>query len=131
MVGQWHSSLIGLGDVFDSEHRKTAARFLFENNFKSMRDVFNPCRVFAANDEHGLLICEWPKEAYKPMIPIPYTEECMTGFEYAAAGLMIQEGLTDEGIKVIEAQSLLRDRMRLQLRAFDGKLRTPGNILGL
>ena len=115
MLGQWHSTLIGLGDIFDPAHRKIAARSLYEINFKSMRDVFNPCRVFAANDEKGLVICEWPEGKYKPMIPIPYTEECMTGFEYAAAGLMIQEGMIKEGVEVIEA---IRDR-------YDGKKRNP------
>lgn len=115
MIGQWHGTLLGLGDIFDPEHRKTAAKSLYEINFKSMRDVFNPCRIFAANDEKGLVICEWPEGAYKPMIPIPYTEECMTGFEYAAAGLMIQEGLVKEGIDVVEA---IRER-------YDGKKRNP------
>ena len=80
-----------------------------------MRDVFNPCRIFAANDEKGMVICEWPEGAYKPMIPIPYTEECMTGFEYAAAGLMLQEGFVEEGIAVVVA---IRDR-------YDGKKRNP------
>ena len=115
MVGQWHASLLGLGDVFDPAHRKIAARSLYENNFKSMREVFNPCRIFAANDERGMLICTWPEGAYKPAIPIPYTEECMTGFEYAAAGLLIQEGLLKEGVELVEA---IRDR-------YDGKKRNP------
>ncbi len=115
MVGQWHSTLLGLGDVFDPDHRKTAARTLYELNFKSMRDVFNPCRIFAVNGEHGVVICDWEEGKYKPMIPIPYTEECMTGFEYAAAGLMIQEGMVKEGIEIIEA---IRDR-------YDGKKRNP------
>jgi hypothetical protein len=49
------------------------------------------------------------------MIPIPYTEECMTGFEYAAAGLLLQEGMLREGVEVIAA---IRDR-------YDGKKRNP------
>ena len=39
----------------------------------------------------------------------------MTGFEYAAASLMIQEGLVQEGIEIVEA---IRDR-------YDGKKRNP------
>ena len=115
MVGQWHATLLGLGDVFDPANRKTAARALYEINFKSMREVFNPCRIFATNDEHGVIICDWEAGAYKPMIPIPYTEECMTGFEYAAAGLMLQEGMIREGVEIIAA---IRDR-------YDGKKRNP------
>jgi uncharacterized protein (DUF608 family) len=115
MVGQWHATLLGLGDVFDPDHRRTAARSLFEINFKSMREVFNPCRIFATNDERGVVICDWAEGAYKPVIPIPYTEECMTGFEYAAAGLMIQEGMLREGVEIVES---IRDR-------YDGKKRNP------
>ncbi len=115
MIGQWHAALLGLGDIFDPDHCKTAVGSLYDINFKSMRDVFNPCRIFAANDERGMVICEWPEGAYKPMIPIPYTEECMTGFEYAAAGLMIQEGFVKEGTEVVEA---IRER-------YDGKKRNP------
>ena len=115
MVGQWHATLLGLGDIFDPAHRRIAVRSLYDINFKSMREVFNPCRIFAANDERGVVICEWAEGAYKPIIPIPYTEECMTGFEYAAAGLMIQEGLLREGVSIVEA---IRDR-------YDGKKRNP------
>ena len=115
MVAQWHATLLGLGDIFDPTHRRIAARSLYDINFKSMREVFNPCRIFAANDERGVLICNWAEDAYKPLIPLPYTEECMTGFEYAAAGLMIQEGLLQEGVSIVEA---IRDR-------YDGKKRNP------
>lgn len=115
MLAQWHANLIGLGDIFDRDNCKTACKNLFKNNFKSMRNVFNPCRIFALNDESGIVICTWEDDAYKPRIPIPYTEECMTGFEYAAAGLMIQNGLVGDGVKVIDA---IRDR-------YDGKKRNP------
>ena len=115
LTAQWHASLCGLGDIFDKTRRATAAKSIYSLNFKSMRDVFNPCRVFAVNDEKGIIICEWADKSKKPAIPIPYTEECMTGFEYAAAGLMIQSGLVDEGIECINA---VRDR-------YDGKKRNP------
>lgn len=115
LISQWHAELCGLGDIFDKSRRVTAAKSIYKLNFKSMRDVFNPCRVFAVNDEKGLVICEWRDKSKKPKIPIPYTEECMTGFEYAAAGLMIQNGLVSEGIECINA---VRDR-------YDGEKRNP------
>ncbi len=115
LIGQWHASLVGLGDIFDPEHRKTAARAIYDINFKSMRDVANPCRVFAVNDEKGAVICEWAEDKYRPQIPIPYTEECMTGFEYAAAQLMMQEGMISEGVELVEA---IRGR-------YDGIKRNP------
>ena len=82
-----------------------------------MRNFYNPCRVFALNDEAGLVMCEWPEGTRKPMIPIPYSQEVMTGFEYAAAILMIQSGLVEEGLTVVSA---IRDR-------YDGEKRNPWN----
>lgn len=115
VLGQFHSDLCGIGDIFDKQNRKTALKSLYKNNFKSMREVFNPCRIFAVNDEKGLVICEWADESKKPAIPLPYTEECMTGFEYAAAGAMLQNVLTDEGLECIKA---VRER-------YDGEKRNP------
>jgi non-lysosomal glucosylceramidase len=82
-----------------------------------MRDFYNPCRVFALNDEGGLVMCAWPDHTQKPMIPIPYSQEVMTGFEYAAATLMIQSGLVEEGLQVVSA---VRSR-------YDGEKRNPWN----
>lgn len=115
VLAQFHSDLCGIGDIFDKQNRKKALKSLYTNNFKSMRDVFNPCRIFAVNDEKGLVICNWTSESEKPSIPLPYTEECMTGFEYAAAGAMLQNGLTDEGLDCIKA---VRER-------YDGEKRNP------
>lgn len=118
LLAQWHANLYGLGDIFDHDQARTALKSLFKYNFKrSMRDFYNPCRVFALNDEAGLVMCEWPSHVNKPMIPIPYSQEVMTGFEYAAASLMIQFGLVDEGLEVVRA---IRDR-------YDGEKRNPWN----
>lgn len=80
-----------------------------------MRNHANPCRAFSLNDEQGLVICEWPEGANKPVIPIPYAEETMNGFEYAAACHMIHEGLEEEGLSIIKG---VRDR-------YDGDKRNP------
>ena len=82
-----------------------------------MREVANMWRVFAINDEGGTIICDYPPDAKKPAIPIPYCEECMTGFEYSFAGLLISEGFIEEGLTVIRA---IRDR-------YDGEKRNPWN----
>jgi hypothetical protein len=82
-----------------------------------MREVTNMWRNFAVNDEGGTIICSYPDTVRTPAIPIPYCEECMTGFEYALAGLMIKNGLTDEGEKMVRA---VRDR-------YDGGKRNPWN----
>lgn len=118
VLAQWHATLYGLGEIFDPDKTRTALAALFEHNFKpTLRDHFNPCRVFGLNDEAGLVICSWPEGRRKPVIPIPYAQEAMHGFEYAAAVHMIQVGLVDEGLAVVKA---VRDR-------YDGERRNPWN----
>ncbi len=115
---QWHANLCGLGEIFDKQQTKLALKSIYKYNFKkNMRDFYNPCRIYCLNEEAGLVICDWPAEKYKPVVPLPYSEECMNGFEYQAAIHMIQEGLIDEGIEIIEA---VRDR-------YDGEKRNPWN----
>jgi hypothetical protein len=80
-----------------------------------MREFFNPCRLYALNDEAGTVICSFPKG--KPVIPIPYAEETMHGYEYQVGCHMIQEGMEKEGLDVVRA---VRDR-------YDGTRRNPWN----
>lgn len=118
VIGQWHANLCGLGEIFDKKKTKTALGSLYKNNYvESMRHQINPWRLYALNDESGLIICSWPDGRGKPAIPLTYNTETMTGFEYQAASHMIQEGLLDEGISIIEA---IRDR-------YDGEKRNPWN----
>lgn len=115
LVADWHADLMGLPHIFDQDHRKTALATLYRLNFVSMRDLANPCRVFAANGEKGLIMCNWDENVEKPKIPIPYTQEVMTGFEYAAAANMLQCGMEKEALDIVNA---VRER-------YDGKKRNP------
>jgi uncharacterized protein (DUF608 family) len=118
LLAQWHTKLCGLGDVFDKSQRKIALQSMFRHLYKpSMRKVANAWRIFALNDESGTIMCEYPSDVYRPVLPILYSDECMTGFEYAFAGLLIAEGFREEGLTVIRA---IRDR-------YDGKKRNPWN----
>ena len=110
MCAQWHANILGLGRIFDKEQTDTALRNMYKNNFKpSMRAFANPWRIFALNDESGAVICDYPDGAYKPKIPIPYCEEAMHGFEYQFAGLLISEGMIEEGLSVVRS---VRERYR-------------------
>lgn len=116
VVAQWHANLCGLGEIFDQDQTRTALKSLYRDNFKSnMRREANTWRLFSLNDEGGLVICTWPKEGSKPGIPLTYNSETMTGFEYQAASHMIQEGLVEEGLSIVQA---IRDR-------YDGEKRNP------
>lgn len=118
MLADWHAAIIGKNGVFDSDKKDTALNSLFKYNYKpTMRDVTNMWRNFALNDESGTIICSYPEGVNVPAIPIPYVEECMTGFEYALAGLMIANGHIGEGETIVKA---VRDR-------YDGEKRNPWN----
>ena len=107
VAGDWQSRCAMLGPVFDEEHTRSTLGAMMKYNFKSMREVNNPCRVFAADGERGLIICSWDGAARRPAIPLTYAEECMTGFEYAAASAMTALGMTKEARLVVGA---VRDR---------------------
>lgn len=117
VIGQWHAHIVGLGYIFDKDKVRKALSSLFKYNFmQNFRDYPNPCRVYALNDEKGIVICTWPRGGM-PKVPVPYFSECMNGFEYQAACHMIQEGLVDEGLSIVKA---IRDR-------YDGEKRNPWN----
>lgn len=115
VLSDWHADLVGLPNSFNKEHRKSALEAIYKYNFCNMHDLLNPCRVFACNDEKGVIICSWPEGVRKPAIPIPYSEECMSGFEYAFAANMLQCGMEKEAVEIVEE---IRKR-------YDGKRRNP------
>lgn len=116
MLADWHGALLGAEPIFEEDQKRKALDSLYRYNFKaSMRDVANMWRNFAVDDEAGTIICSYPERFEKPIIPIPYCEEVMTGFEYAAAGLMIVNGYVTEGETMVK---VIRDR-------YDGEKRNP------
>ena len=118
VLGQWHAELTGLGEILDPDKVKSALKTIYDVNFKRvMRDFFNPCRIYACDDEAGTVICTYPDGARVPSVPVPYAQECMTGFEYQAASHMIFAGMVDEGLELVRA---VRSR-------FDGEYRNPFN----
>jgi uncharacterized protein (DUF608 family) len=118
IVAQWHANLIGLGEIFNKSQVKTSLRSVYKHNYKkTMRNFFNPCRIYALNNEAATVICHWPEGKQKPIIPAMYSEEAMNGFEYAVACHMIQEGLVKEGLQIVKS---VRDR-------YNGENRNPWN----
>jgi uncharacterized protein (DUF608 family) len=104
VLAQWHANLCGLGDIFDREQVKSAIKSIYKYNFKpNLKKHFNPCRVFALENEGGLVVAEWPEGKRRPIIPAPYSEEAWPGIEYPAATLMVQKGLIKEGLEVVKA----------------------------
>lgn len=118
VLGQWHASLYGLGEIFDPKQVQAANAAIYKYNYiPRMGDVYNPCRIYCLNDEGGLVICAWPEGSQKPVIPAPYSQETMNGFEYSAAIHMIMTGMVDEGMECVSAVR----------RRYDGERRNPWN----
>lgn len=117
VIGQWFAHLTGLGEVLDPAKVRSAVQAIYRNNFaRGVRERANTCRIYALNDESGLMICTWPN-GDSPVIPVPYADECMHGFEYQAASHLIYEGFVEEGLQVARA---VRER-------YDGIRRNPWN----
>ena len=113
ILGQWHADLAGLGDVLSPEHVVSALRSIYRENFRpNLSDHFNPCRVYAYEDEAGLLVCSWPGGSEEPAMPVPYSEEVWTGLEYMLASHLIARGLVEEGLTIVRAARARHDGSR-------------------
>jgi uncharacterized protein (DUF608 family) len=109
LLGQFLAFNAGLGFVIDSSRVREAMHSVYNNNFiPGFSDFNNVQRIFALNDESGMVICSWP-EGNRPRIPFVYADEVWTGIEYGAATNMIHAGLVNEGLEVVKA---IRNRYR-------------------
>ena len=115
LVGQVVAHVCGLGYLLRPANIRKTLRSIFRHNFRrGFAGHFNPMRSFVLNDESGLLMATYPRGG-RPEQPFPYYTEVMTGFEYAAAIGMLQEGLLERGLECIRA---IRAR-------YDGRKRSP------
>ena len=141
LLGQWWAHILDLGPVLPPERLRQAVESIFKYNFRE--NFFGhkqTPRVYACDDELGLLICSWPHGG-RPEVPTLYSDEIWTGIEYEVAALCLYEGLTEEaladpagGAAALQrraAQSLERCRVRRPLRPRDVQLGAPGRRLRL
>ncbi len=115
LVGQYCAHVAGLGPLLEQENIRKTLESIYRYNYK--RSLYRHeavQRVYALNDEAGLVICDYGR-GKRPRIPFPYFGEIMTGFEYSAAILMLYEGMPSEGAELIE-------NIR---RRYDGVRRNP------
>ena len=112
LIGQWFAHIVGLGYLFDSEHVRSAIIAVFEHNWR--RDFWehaNPQRIYALNDEQGLLLCTWPR-GERPALPFVYSDEVWCGIEYQVASHLIYEGYVDEGLSIVRGVRARHDGIR-------------------
>ena len=109
--------MVGLGHLLPADHVRETLRSIYRHNFKhNFFDHPNTQRIYALNDEKGLLLCSWPN-GNRPALPFVYSDEVWTGIEYQVAAHLIYEGMVSEGLAIAKA---VRDR-------YDGQRRNPWN----
>lgn len=117
LLAQQFAHVYGLGYLLPQEKVKSAVKAVYNYNFRTDFSNHKNCqRVYALNDEKGLLLCSWPQGG-RPRLPFVYSDEVWTGVEYQVAAHLIFEGYIEEGLTIAKA---VRDR-------HDGQRRNPWN----
>jgi uncharacterized protein (DUF608 family) len=115
VFGQSWAFQVGLARILPRKETLSALNSLWRYNFSPdvgpYRAIYKSGRWYALAGEAGLLMCSFPRRDWDyaqakgkgPEWAAGYFNECMNGFEYQAAGHMIWEGLTMEGLAVARA----------------------------
>jgi non-lysosomal glucosylceramidase len=112
MVGQWFADVLGLDIGLPPERVKKALQSIYRHNFRrDFWDIPNTQRIYAVNDEQGLLVCSWPNGG-RPDLPLVYGDEVWTGIEYQVAAHLIYRGMIEEGLSIVSAIGNRYDGMR-------------------
>jgi uncharacterized protein (DUF608 family) len=116
LLGDWWAEQVGIDLSFPQDRSRTAMKSLFKYNYlaDSHGHSLKPRQYYEVSDG-GIKMITWPKNP-QPIPGMKYGDEVMTGFEYAAAATMMQQGLQDEGLMLFKT---IYDR-------YDGRLRTEG-----
>jgi non-lysosomal glucosylceramidase len=117
LLGQWFAEVVHLGKLLPQEHIRSTLASIFRYNYREdFQDFPNAQRLYALNDDKGLLLCSWPK-GKRPELPFVYSDEVWSGIEYQVAAHLIYEGMVKEGVTIARA---VRER-------HDGIRRNPWN----
>ncbi|MEV0618219.1 GH116 family glycosyl-hydrolase [Nonomuraea sp. NPDC050404] len=117
LIGQWWAHQLGLGHLLPREHVVSALRAIVRHNLRTgFRDFEHAYRVFADEDDTGLLMCTWPSGG-RPAVPTRYCDEVWTGTEYQVAAHCLWEGLEEEAWMILHGL----------WRRYDGTRRNPYN----
>ncbi len=117
LFGQFWANLLEVGLLLPKDKiSKTLDSIMKYNFMESFIGIVQKPRVFASDQDKGLLVCNWPM-GNKPRSPMNYSDEVWTGIEYEVAALMIELGKVENALKILNA---IRQR-------YDGKYRNPWN----
>lgn len=117
LLGQFHAFLNGLGYVLPEDSVRSALGAIVQHNHRDdLRAHESTQRVYALNDEGGLLLASWPNGG-RPALPFVYADEVWTGIEHQVAASLLFAGAYGDALRVERA---LRAR-------YDGVHRNPWN----
>jgi len=112
LIGQWMAHMNGLGYLFDPEHVRSSMQAIFKHNWhQNLEDHANCQRVYALNDEPGLILCSWPR-GNKLVDRFVYSDEVWCGIEYQVASHLIYEGMIDEALQIVKGVRARHDGER-------------------
>lgn len=117
LLGQFHAWVNGLGDLLPRDRLRSALGAIVAHNHRTDLTAHESAqRVYALDDEGGLLLASWPRGG-RPVIPFVYSDEVWTGVEHQVAASLVYAGLTGEAL-------LLERTLRAR---YDGVNRSPWN----
>jgi uncharacterized protein (DUF608 family) len=118
LLGQWWANQLGLGQIYPEDRSREALLKVYRTNkFTDTGSGY----VAAFRDFLGTGDTGWQMFRHPAAIPdntILYYNEVMSGFEYSMAATLIQYGLVNEGISVIQAIA----------NRYDGRLRSTDEV---
>ncbi len=103
LLGQFHAWINGLGDLLPRHRLRSALGAVVTHNFRDDLSAHESTqRVYALNDEGGLLLASWPRGG-RPAIPFVYSDEVWTGVEHQVAASLVYAGLPDQALRIERA----------------------------
>lgn len=116
VLGAWLAACCGVPGFLDPAKTAGHVRSVYRYNFRAdLAEHVNPQRpTYAVGHEAGLVLCTWPK-GDEPTLPMVYSNEVWTGFEYQVAAHLMMCGSVAEGLAIVRAA---RSR-------YDGRVRNP------
>ena len=116
LLGQWWANQLNLGRIYPLERSLSGLRAIHRINRFTEDGSQRPYRDFLGTGDTGWQMFVHPGKV--PENSIHYYCEVMTGFEYAAAANMIQHGMIEEGLEVVEEIS----------KRYNGRFRGPDEV---
>ncbi|MGS0562325.1 GH116 family glycosyl-hydrolase [Microbacterium aurugineum] len=117
LLGQFHAFVNGLGYILPADRVGSALAAIVAHNHRDDLTAHESTqRVYALNDEGGLLLASWPRGG-RPSIPFVYSDEVWTGIEHQVAASLLYTGRIEDALRI---ERSLRAR-------YDGTHRNPWN----